>query len=592
MPTATALDLARNHYRSGITLRDKTEKLAARIWRRELDLRNLDASWQTRLRPQLLAAVMVAQSKAAEGADEYTAAILAAQGLDPSSDFEVSPAGFVGEASDGRPLDSLLYSSVTTTKTAIGQGATNAEAIANGLGNLQMLVGSQVADAGRVADGVSLAAHKAATGYTRILTPPSCPRCAILAGKWFRWNEGFQRHPRCDCRHVPSVYAQGKSHFTDPREAIEAGKVKGLTRSELQAIRDGADPAAVVNARRGMYEARGRKLTHEARRRFGRGGVRPRPEQIYRDAKSREEALELLERFGYIRDRSLIPSLPRPVPVAPVRIPTQRSPIDELPRITNPRATLRDEARLANPHYAEDHAYGVNCTHVAQAVELRARGFDVQATRLPDGFYAGIVGNGRQSRDVLNAIWETPDGTPAGNRLRHVIGGNIRGTESLVKSWPEGARGMVVVSWKGSGSGHIFNVEKRAGKAVFIEGQTSYADAAAADARRHLGRASHVWVARTDDLILRNVDISEFVVPAGSPIEPPSPRKQYDQAVAKVQAEVKDIYRRRREVRDMRPTNSTESHERQQRMQELADEIQRRLDELAKIKASFERRRA
>lgn len=35
-------------------------------------------------------------------------------------------------------------------------------------------------------------------GYVRMLTPPSsCDRCVILAGRWYRWNQGFERHPMC-----------------------------------------------------------------------------------------------------------------------------------------------------------------------------------------------------------------------------------------------------------------------------------------------------------------------------------------------------------------------------------------------------------
>ena len=38
-------------------------------------------------------------------------------------------------------------------------------------------------------------------GYVRMLNPPSC-RCSVLAGRFYRWNNGFLRHPKCDCVHV------------------------------------------------------------------------------------------------------------------------------------------------------------------------------------------------------------------------------------------------------------------------------------------------------------------------------------------------------------------------------------------------------
>jgi hypothetical protein len=55
--------------------------------------------------------------------------------------------------------------------------------------------------------------------------------------------------------------------------------------------------AKVVNARRGMQTADGRLYTTEA------AGRRPRlmPEQIFRDARDREDAIRLLSLHGYIR---------------------------------------------------------------------------------------------------------------------------------------------------------------------------------------------------------------------------------------------------------------------------------------------------
>jgi hypothetical protein len=55
--------------------------------------------------------------------------------------------------------------------------------------------------------------------------------------------------------------------------------------------------AKVVNARRGMHTADGRLYTTEA------AGRRPRlmPEQIFRDARDRDDAIRLLRLHGYIR---------------------------------------------------------------------------------------------------------------------------------------------------------------------------------------------------------------------------------------------------------------------------------------------------
>lgn len=78
-------------------------------------------------------------------------------------------------------------------------------------------------------------------------------------------------------------------------------QAKAFTVAGAEAIRSGADPARVVNARRGMYEAGGRLLTREATTRRGIGRpIRLMPEQIYRDARDRSETLRLLRLHGYI----------------------------------------------------------------------------------------------------------------------------------------------------------------------------------------------------------------------------------------------------------------------------------------------------
>ena len=77
-----------------------------------------------------------------------------------------------------------------------------------------------------------------------------------------------------------------------------------FTHDGAQAIRDGADIARVVNARRKgqVYEAGGRTYTREATTRRGTGRrVRLAPEQIYKEAGgNRDEAIRLLKLHGYL----------------------------------------------------------------------------------------------------------------------------------------------------------------------------------------------------------------------------------------------------------------------------------------------------
>lgn len=83
-------------------------------------------------------------------------------------------------------------------------------------------------------------------------------------------------------------------------DAAERRRVFGPAGAD--AIAEGADIARVVNARRGMYTAAGRKLTREATTARGTGRrVRLMPEQIYAEAGgNRDEAIRLLKLHGFL----------------------------------------------------------------------------------------------------------------------------------------------------------------------------------------------------------------------------------------------------------------------------------------------------
>jgi len=301
----SARQVALDHYRRRRRLVEEVARAARQTWR-QVDRGDIAGSWLTLL-PRLLAAVMGAQLAAAQTADDYLAAVLAEQDIDPAAEGALVPSALVGVASDGRELDTLLYQPAIAAKAALAEGATVPRAMAAGQATLDMIVRTQVADAGRVADQVALTARREATGYVRMVVGASCARCIILAGRWYRWNQGFQRHPRCDCVHIPSRESIADDITASPRKIFEsmdeAEQDRVFGRAGAQAIRDGADMARVVNARRGMYTAGGLRLTREATTRRGIGRpIRLMPEEIYRQANgNREEALRLLRLHGYIR---------------------------------------------------------------------------------------------------------------------------------------------------------------------------------------------------------------------------------------------------------------------------------------------------
>lgn len=201
------------------------------------------------------------------------------------------------------------------------------------------IVASLVSDAGRSAMGTYTASRTREVGNIRVLTPPSCSRCAILAGRWYRWSDGFQRHPRCDCQMIPGTR---DAATYDPHRAYDRGEITDLTKAQREAIDAGADINQVVNAHRGMqtvnFAGRRVQITTEGTTSRGlafsrlaqRGGStqvqagfatritrngpgmrrvsqtvarapRLSPEAIYRVAEgNRETAIRLLRANGYI----------------------------------------------------------------------------------------------------------------------------------------------------------------------------------------------------------------------------------------------------------------------------------------------------
>lgn len=193
------------------------------------------------------------------------------------------------------------------------------EDVATFLADIEQLVASEVADAGRTASQTEFVARPDWQNYVRMLNPPSCPRCAILAGRIYRDLDAFQRHPGCDCVMVPVrdwESAHDAGLVVSARDAFEQGQIRGLSKADEQAIRDGADISQVVNAAQGtatadVFGRRAKTTTSSTTKRaaWRRANptrlVRLRPEAIYQivDAEyggDHEQAVRLLRIYGYI----------------------------------------------------------------------------------------------------------------------------------------------------------------------------------------------------------------------------------------------------------------------------------------------------
>ncbi|MGZ6825568.1 MAG: VG15 protein, partial [Mycobacteriales bacterium] len=260
------LAAAQARYAAQRALSVQTTGELQRLWML-LDLASLDASFQVAAGP-MLQRIVAAQLVAASLATRYVSSALAEQDLSGDPAATLVPRAFAGTASDGRPLASLLYEPLITVKASIGQGLSGPDSLARGLVALLRICATQVADAGRAAESVSITSRPRVEGFVRMLNLPSCGRCAVLAGRFYRWNSGFQRHPMCDCLHIPASEDTGHDLRTSPRDAIRSGRVRGLSQADTRAIvEDGADVSQVINAHRGMSTAdvygRQLKVTNE-----------------------------------------------------------------------------------------------------------------------------------------------------------------------------------------------------------------------------------------------------------------------------------------------------------------------------------------
>ena len=201
---------------------------------------------------------------------------------------------------------------------------------------MALLVRTQVQDAGRMALQSGMAAEPKVRGYVRKVNLPACARCIILSGRFYRYSDGFQRHPNCDCTMIPALAGGAFIETADPAELIARMQAehpkslkKSLTEGDLQALAHGADLNQVVNAHRGMTTAAGpgrriqvttegttkrgfagQRLIREAGTRAGstkyRRAASPRltPAQVFQEASAnswdRAEIVRQLARFGYI----------------------------------------------------------------------------------------------------------------------------------------------------------------------------------------------------------------------------------------------------------------------------------------------------
>lgn len=304
------------------------------------------------------AGVMVqrAQFVMAANVDPYMENVADAFGATSITEAAVRPQGFAaGFTDDGRSMNGLLLTGSVNAKRSIAGGATLAAAMDAGASALRTTVESQIAGAGHLASMVSMFMRDApapasaeptrgaggriyAKGsdglmkphfrpktYVRMVQAGACSRCIILAGKRYGKSVAFLRHPRCHCTAIPVDENIDDYPATDPQAYYESlspdARIKAFGKAGVEAIDMGADMNQVVNARQGMYVTnKGRQATRMGTTKRGMYGssqtvftnegttskygrtmqARLMPEEIFKIAPTREDAIRLLRHYSYI----------------------------------------------------------------------------------------------------------------------------------------------------------------------------------------------------------------------------------------------------------------------------------------------------
>jgi hypothetical protein len=208
-----------------------------------------------------------AQVAVAEMADPYLTDVLEAQNASAAADALVNAVAWQDYTDGGGSLLLNLVHAVNAIPRA-GVASDVLEQKVSDLAASIVLTGMQ--DTGRSSVQAAMQSRPSVGGYVRMLHPPSCARCAILAGRVYRRATPFRRHPRCDCGNVPAAEDVAGDWTTDPvtyfRSLDRAEQDRIFTTAGAEAIRlGGAKQMAmnqVVNAQAGIatVTAYGREL--------------------------------------------------------------------------------------------------------------------------------------------------------------------------------------------------------------------------------------------------------------------------------------------------------------------------------------------
>lgn len=297
---------------------------------------DFDSTWPLVL-PLITQALTTAQGRLLDDVSPYVTTALRDTGQRvPEEVFTPNLSRFVGVTGGGVALNDALSGTISRTKGLVAGGMPARSAMLNTGNWLMRVAGTILSDTAR--GGEQLAMKSRSIGYyVRMLEPPSCGRCVVLAGKRYSSSEAFARHPGCDCRHVPITEASAADglvaslpEYLDGADDEQLVRMFG-SKANAQAYKDGADANQLINAYRNgsVYKAQvgGRSvlattegvtrrgfaytrmstadyLTAQGEYKPGRykalSAPRIMPATIYRIAENKAEADRLLRLYGWI----------------------------------------------------------------------------------------------------------------------------------------------------------------------------------------------------------------------------------------------------------------------------------------------------
>jgi hypothetical protein len=222
--------------------------------------RALAVSYREQFAPLYTDIVSTGQTHAAATAGPYVAEVLEKGGTGkvPIDTPQVIPSTFGGATSDGLPLEGLANYILTQILDQVHAGMSTVDAVNRGKILAVQAAANEVTDAARLAVQTQMIADPRVIGHARVVPLPACDRCIVLAGKFYRYSDGFLRHTQCDCGMRAVTQAMRDTEpppGNTPKELFaqmtEADQNRRFGFGGAEAIRLGGNISQVVNSRGG-----------------------------------------------------------------------------------------------------------------------------------------------------------------------------------------------------------------------------------------------------------------------------------------------------------------------------------------------------